>query len=263
PRRWLSSQAPLHLYSGDVAAALGQPDPAFCTRLQLAYVPVEHTRRVLVALEDSPQLHAPARGRLPVRQADSAGRLQGLAQTQGQMGDRAWIAQVGSFERLDEVGHLLGLVEVGVGRDQPFLAGNGERHAVIGADERVEQEAQPDRARRLLLVRLLVFEDIADQTGIEQPSWLAGNGEPREQGNLDCLIAGNDLHDLSDLDFLFTEQVLADGTLAAIGPLAEQGRFLHPAAVRGIAEDALDAIDAQNGIIGEAIIRIGEFLRLS
>ena len=74
-------------------------------------------------------------------ECDRPGRLGSTAEFEPQMGDRAGIAEVGPLQCLDEIGNGCQLGEVREIGYQAPQARNGERHAVVAANQRVELHA--------------------------------------------------------------------------------------------------------------------------
>ena len=63
------------------------------------------------------------------------------------MGHGAGVSQVGPLQGLDVIGDLASSLEEAFVVSRRPCARDGERHAVVGADERVEHHAQADRVR--------------------------------------------------------------------------------------------------------------------
>src|SRR5262249_20062155 len=124
----------------------------------------------------------------PAGQADPAGRFQTAPHLEGHVPDRAGLLQVGVFQGLDEFRNVLGGGKVLEGVDQPRQGRNGERHAVVAADQGIYMDAQADRV--LLIVRVLDL--VADEAGVEKTLVDAG-------GDLLWLLAGHDFEDLANL----------------------------------------------------------------
>src|SRR5262249_27327004 len=154
------------------------------------------------------------------------------------------ILQVGPLERLNEIGDLAYFADIALGRHQLALPRNRERHAVLGADVRVEHDAQADP----VWIAVAILDGIVNESGVQLR-------RPR-------LIVGDDHHRLRDADL--ARIIPRRDPLAVLDQLhtAEFSTafvFLRPVS-RSLAVEVLRAIDADAGVVVTAVLHEREAL---
>ncbi len=110
----------------------------------------------------------------PGTKGHPAGDFQ-TADPQAHLGNGARVGRVFVFQGLDEVGDLLGILEVLEGRAKSFGPRDQEGNPIVAANERVEHEAEADLMRTVAVV----VDFVAYQAGVEQVGlWAAARSRP-------------------------------------------------------------------------------------
>ena len=178
------------------------------------------------------------------------GALDLAADLDGEMGDRAGIVQVRDFQGLKEIGNVLRPGEIGEGVDQPGAAGDGERHAVIGADERIELQTQA----RLVRLGIAVLHDPANQHGVEQAARDAADHRRLAGGHFEDLMNAQAARFIGGMRRI-------DGSGSGLDAIL-QATLIEPYPAPGsAAQGPRQPVDPDHGAVALAVGRKGELLR--